>query len=384
MNIHFNLFNIILLLGTLQGLILSLMLLFSNKDKRQSKYFLTAFMFVLAYNSFGTFYWSAGLNVPWLAFFDGIFPYTFIFSVGSSFYLYIKTTIEPGKIPPRTIFRAYLPAIIDFAFRILLLVYAIFNKKGISLGVNARSIDAIYQPIAQVLMVMIFWAYLISAILRFRKQSTDMLQTTEASFAMEQSLASKWTKVLLIVMSIIALAWAITIFGSLLFNITGIGYFAPIEIILVIFVYWIGLKAYNHTRVVYVSTQKAVKTYTDSLASKDVEACIGLLKKSMETDKLYLDPTLSVSKLAEKLDLNPKTISAVLNRELEKGFNEFVNKYRINEVKTKMLRPENSHITIAGLAFESGFNSLATFQRAFKSSENITPKEFLSIQKNRG
>ncbi|MEO6979077.1 MAG: helix-turn-helix domain-containing protein, partial [Mucilaginibacter sp.] len=77
-----------------------------------------------------------------------------------------------------------------------------------------------------------------------------------------------------------------------------------------------------------------------------------------------------------------RTISAVLNRDLKKGFSEFVNEYRINEVKQKMLQPENNHITIAGIAFESGFNSVATFQRTFKSTENITPKQFLSAYKN--
>jgi AraC-like DNA-binding protein len=46
-----------------------------------------------------------------------------------------------------------------------------------------------------------------------------------------------------------------------------------------------------------------------------------------------------------------------------------------------MLQPENKHITIAGIAFESGFNSVATFQRSFKSAENITPKQFLSNHK---
>jgi AraC-like DNA-binding protein len=43
-----------------------------------------------------------------------------------------------------------------------------------------------------------------------------------------------------------------------------------------------------------------------------------------------------------------------------------------------MLQPANKHITIAGLALESGFNSVATFQRVFKLTEHMTPKEFIS------
>src|ERR1700722_15720346 len=157
MTVHFNLFNIILLFGTLQGIILSLVLLFSRSDKRQNRYFLAAFMLVLAYNSFGTFCWSSGLDIPWLGFFDDLLPYTFIFTVGSSFYLYIKTTIEPHIIPSKTIFKPYLPAIADLIFRLCLLIYAILIKNGLLHGVNAGKIDGIYGPIAMALMVIVFW-----------------------------------------------------------------------------------------------------------------------------------------------------------------------------------------------------------------------------------
>ncbi len=381
MPIHFNLFNIIVLLGSLQGIILSLMLLFSGKDKRQNKYFLAAFMLMLVYDSFGTFCWSSGLNIKWLAFFDGIFPYTIILSAGPSLYLYIKTTIQSGKILRNIIFKTYLPVFIDFCFRSCLLIYAILNNNGISLGIKAGQIDAVYQPFAEVLMVIIFWLYLISAIRQFKNWQPET-SGADASLITEQNLVNKWTKALLTVMTLIAIVWAATIFGSILFNIQGIAYFSPIEIILVIFIYWIGLKGYQHTRVVYISDQKAAKTYADTLPAEEAEACIILLKKAMENDKLYLDPVLTVNKLAEKLELNSRIISAVLNRELKKGFSEFVNEYRINEVKIKMLQPENKHITIAGIAFDSGFNSVATFQRTFKSAENITPKQFISIHQN--
>ncbi len=381
MNIHFNLFNIILLFGTLQGIILSLVLLFSRSDKRQNRYFLAVFMLVLAYNSFGTFCWSSGFDVGWLGVFDDIFPYTFIFTVGPSFYLYIKTTIEPDRIPVRAIFKTYLPAVIDAIFRMLLLAYAMLTQTGAPSGISAGKIDALYQPIARAVMVVVFWYFLIKAIRLFRNAQA---QTNNSQPAAEQAVASKWTKALLIVMTLIATVWAFTIFGSILFNISGLAFFAPVEIILVIFVYWIGLRGYQQTRVVYINEQKAVKTYTDNIEPKEAARCVDLLKASMETDKLYLDPELTVNKVADHLSVNPKLISAVLNRELKKGFSSFVNEYRVAEVKEKMLRPDNSHITLAGLAFDSGFNSVATFQRVFKLTEQMTPKEFISLHKKNG
>ncbi len=378
MAIHFNLFNIILLFGTLQGIILSLVLIFSRTDKRQNRYFLAVFMLVLAYNSFGTFCWSSGLDIPWLGFFDSLLPYTFIFSVGSSFYLYIRTTVETHLIPAKTIFKTYLPAMIDLVFRLCLLVYAILNKNGLFLGLRAGKIDAIYQPVAMGLMVIVFWYFLIKALRLFINHQK---QIAVAQASAEQAGAAKWTRALLIAMTLIAAGWAITIFSSILFNITGLAFFAPIEITLVIFVYWIGLRGYQQTRVVYVNEQKAAKTYIDNIDPEESEKCIRLLKDAMDARKLYLDPELTVNKLADHLAISPKLISAVLNGQLKKGFSGFINEYRVAEVKDKMLHPNNSHITLAGLALNSGFNSVATFQRVFKAEENMSPKEFLSLHK---
>ncbi|MGZ3874010.1 MAG: helix-turn-helix domain-containing protein [Mucilaginibacter sp.] len=372
MTAHFNLFNIIVLLGSLQGVVLSAVLLFPGKNSRQNKYFLAAFMVMLVYDSFGTFCWSSGFTVGWLTYFDTIFPYTAVLSAGPSLYLYIQTTIGPEKIPRSIILKTYLPVLIDCAFRIGLLCYAILYHRSPGSKITPGQIDAIYEPVAEVLMVVIFWIHLLYAIRLFRSWRP------EASCAItEQGLRSKWTKALLTVMTLVAVVWTATIFGSLLFNIQGIAYFSPIEIILVICIYWIGLKGYLYTRVVYIKDQKSVKNYVDTLPAGDAAACAALLKHAMETDKLYLDAALTLKSLAQKLDLSPRVISAVLNRELKKGFSEFVNEYRVKEVKEKLLQPENSHITIAGIAFESGFNSVPTFQRVFKDFENSTPREFL-------
>lgn len=376
MTANFNLFSIIILLGALQGLILGIALLFPGKHRRQNKYFLAAFMLMLVYDTFGTFCWSAGLTIKWLSFFDAVYPYTIIFTAGPSLYLYIQTTIHPERVSSRLILKTYLPAIIDFGFRTCLLVYALLYHQLHTGGIPPGDIDGIYQPVAEALMVMVFWFYLVAAIRGFKRYEPDLADADQSMIA-EYQLVKKWTRILLIVMVLIAIAWSLTIVGSMLFRIEGLAYFAPIEIILVIFTYWIGLKGYQHTRVVFVQQQKANKIYADALPPEETIACIGLLKKAMEADKLYLDPALTVNKLAEKLNINSRTISAVLNRELKKGFSEFINEYRINEVKHRILQPENSHITIAGIAFECGFNSVATFQRSFKNSEQITPGQFL-------
>ena len=97
----------------------------------------------------------------------------------------------------------------------------------------------------------------------------------------------------------------------------------------------------------------------------------------MEEEKLWMNPALNLSLLTKHTGIPSKTISAVLNQHLNKSFNEFINGYRIDAIKSRLLSAEDKNLTIAGLAYECGFNSQPTFQRAFKSIQGESPSEFL-------
>jgi AraC-like DNA-binding protein len=101
------------------------------------------------------------------------------------------------------------------------------------------------------------------------------------------------------------------------------------------------------------------------------------LHKSMTENKLYLDAELNLTKLSKHVGMHPKILSAVLNQKLGKSFNEYINQFRVEEVKDRLVKAENKKYTIASVAYECGFNSQPTFQRAFKSVVGLTPREFL-------
>jgi AraC-like DNA-binding protein len=117
-----------------------------------------------------------------------------------------------------------------------------------------------------------------------------------------------------------------------------------------------------------------------SFSDEEVTHYTTLLKKSMEEDKLYLESSLNLQSVSTHTNIAQKTISYILNNYHNKSFNEFVNEYRIQEVKKRLLEKDKDHLTIYGIALDCGFNSQATFQRAFKSITGVSPKEYLSIQ----
>jgi len=100
----------------------------------------------------------------------------------------------------------------------------------------------------------------------------------------------------------------------------------------------------------------------------------------MERDQLYLNPALKIDLVAEKLALSEKLVSNLLNQHLGKSFNDFINEYRVLEAKKKLADIAYSKFTIASIAFDCGFNSLATFQRCFKQFAGITPSQYQNDQ----
>jgi AraC-like DNA-binding protein len=84
--------------------------------------------------------------------------------------------------------------------------------------------------------------------------------------------------------------------------------------------------------------------------------------------------------LARQMGYNTNQLSGVINKEMGKNFNELINQYRIETVKERLVDPAFAHLSILGIAFESGFNSKATFNRAFKHFTQQTPSEFLKKQ----
>ncbi|MDX1351051.1 MAG: helix-turn-helix domain-containing protein [Putridiphycobacter sp.] len=94
----------------------------------------------------------------------------------------------------------------------------------------------------------------------------------------------------------------------------------------------------------------------------------------------YLDPNLSLRSLADQIGIHPNQLSWLLNEHIGKSFNEFINAYRIQKFKALAKDPKNAHLTLIGLAYDSGFNSKTVFNTYFKRETGLTPKQFLKSQ----
>lgn len=123
---------------------------------------------------------------------------------------------------------------------------------------------------------------------------------------------------------------------------------------------------------------KQKKKYKQALLDTDeIKKYSKDLEQIMLDYKLYLNPDLSLKDLASYLELPANYVSQILNLGFQKNFSEYVNTYRINEFKERILLEENKGLTIMAVAYDSGFNSKTVFNTFFKKIEGITPNAYL-------
>lgn len=96
----------------------------------------------------------------------------------------------------------------------------------------------------------------------------------------------------------------------------------------------------------------------------------------MNREKLYLEPRLNLKNIADRLDLPPGIVSKVVHEKYGHHFNDFVNKFRIEEVKRHLKDKSSANLKIVAIAYKCGFNSESTFFRVFKKYTGETPSGY--------
>jgi AraC-like DNA-binding protein len=104
------------------------------------------------------------------------------------------------------------------------------------------------------------------------------------------------------------------------------------------------------------------------------------LQNYMAAEKPFLDPELTIKDIADYLEIPRHHITQVINEKLNVNFFTWINEYRIEEVKSRLLDARYSHLTIVAIAYDCGFNSKSAFNSIFKKATGQTPSGFRRLQ----
>lgn len=128
--------------------------------------------------------------------------------------------------------------------------------------------------------------------------------------------------------------------------------------------------------------KEEIKYIHSTLTKEDSRRYAETLENYMYTKKPYLEPDLSINDLAEKLNINVRTISQVINDELGLRFFDYINKYKVQAAESLLKNPSDPKMTILEIMYEIGFSSKSSFNTAFKKFTGKTPSEYKKHLKN--
>ncbi|MDX1349662.1 MAG: helix-turn-helix transcriptional regulator [Putridiphycobacter sp.] len=130
-----------------------------------------------------------------------------------------------------------------------------------------------------------------------------------------------------------------------------------------------------------IAVPEVSKYEKSALSDIQLNAFHGKLVQLMNQKKLFLTPELTLTMVAEELEIHPNTLSQVINTAEQKNFFDYVNTLRIEEFKERIANPDNQKYTLLSLALECGFNSKTSFNRNFKNLTGKSPSEYLKESK---
>ncbi len=126
-------------------------------------------------------------------------------------------------------------------------------------------------------------------------------------------------------------------------------------------------------------SEAARATYAKTtLSGIPVNEKLGELKRLMETDKLYQDERLSLSMLANQLDLSSHQLSELINTQFGHGFSHYIRQQRVDEAKRLLIEQRDDSVLSVGMSV--GFKTQSNFYTAFRSLVGVTPGAYRKLQ----
>jgi len=131
----------------------------------------------------------------------------------------------------------------------------------------------------------------------------------------------------------------------------------------------------NQQHAFYNNRHKA-KYAKSKLPMAEKERCLKKIIAAMEVEKVYRKADLNITELALQLEIPKHHLSQIINEQLDTGFIDFVNRYRIEEAKEKLQDTRLQTVSNMAIGEQGGFKAKSTFYSVFKKYTNQTPAAF--------
>ena len=369
MHLNVNFFNTLIAFGAFQGFTFGILLIFLHGKKTYANYFLGIALLVFSLFLCWTLVIDWGLTTH----FPGIlyFPFWFTLALGPALYFYVRSMTKPRFTFRQHHLWHFAPLILEQGFH-LFAVSESYQKDIPYL--STFTYDQI-GPLIQLLGILSIMSYSIAA--------QDLLRRHQARssnfFSDRQKHSLTWLRRLLAGYAVLWFMWVPYTFVDYVyfdFQLSIAAYY-PIYLFLVILTLGIALQSYRRPAITlapdWVVTDQHNQTEEPDPELQNEALTI---KDKVDSEKLYLDPDLTIHTLANHLGYSPPKLSKIINQGLQRNFSDFINEMRVTEMQQRLLAETYAHYSTEAIGYDVGFSSRATYSRAFKKFTGSSPGNF--------
>lgn len=360
---------ILLSLGAVQGIIYGIILCKRVSMHFYANRFLAAILFFFSYRLIVETLKIFGVG-RYDVWYQILLEYNWIY--GTLLFFFVKSYIHPNFRLQRKDLIHFLPVIIEVVWSFFIKVQNFYwdgTRESLSwLGYYGYIVWMLYPTM-----------YIISGalIIYYTTKAQSLLKELHLNDGF-QLIPHRldWIKRVVLVLKIFSILYVVGILVDyFFFNFAGnLFYGHPVFIGMAIITYWLGIEGFSRRK------DEALKMVTEIPIKErtQLEKLATRLMDIMHTEALYKDPGLTLTALSRKLDTKPYLLTKSLNLILKKKYTDFVNELRIEEVKRLLKDPKNEQFTLLALAYDAGFNSKASFNRAVKKITGNPPSALKS------
>ena len=371
--------NLVIISGVLQSIILAGVLIFHRTGNRSANRLIGLFVLVCSLH----FSWPLLIDTNLADILNQVFwfPYSYLLAIGPLLFFYTKSLTESNFQIGIKDSAHFLPVIIEVS------IQAFFIKESMQNNVLDYDVKGFLW------FRIVEYIGTATSILIYGKQSLAFIKTHEArmmeNFSNQRDITLLWLFKLIKYLRVLWIFWLVFELSFILFwqfQMDLIGVYLLLYTLMGVITYsnyWIGIQALTKSEVLIEKKTVSIPAENTNVYSRlnevEIKNYVEAVNQLMQKEKLYLHETLSLRTFADRLAMDPNLLSYVLNNLFHKSFYDYVNEFRIEEVKRKIDDPAYSHFKIVEIAYECGFNSKATFNRVFKKLTGKSPSEYKKV-----
>jgi AraC-like DNA-binding protein len=326
-------------LGVVHGLFLAIFLWTYRKGNRLSNILLGLLLLVLSFRVGKSVFleFTPDLDVKFI--FAGLGT---IMAIGPLFYLFAKSCINKSFVVSRKYLLQFIPSILGVCF---------------GLWLEDLHIETIPLPFFAILFIAYYLHFIIYIFITYKlvRRAKELNKDVyELLMLLTYGLSAIWV------------VYVLNLFDETVPYIVG-------PVLYSVVAYVISFIVISKD---YISKIDQTKYKTTTVSEEQSRQLYSRVLELVENEKQYQNPELTLKSMSKDLNVTTQTLSMVINQRSGKNFNSFINYFRIEQSKQLLHSKAFKNHTMAAIAFEVGFNSISSFNTAFKKQTGKTPVAF--------